>query len=465
MKNATKPYINGQLAKQTHSATIRAVLYDHDNIPPVFSRGRDFYNSDSWTLRIFCAQMCEWASRNKGLIPTKDDIRAWVRHANNKVGTITRQIVIASTDDNLSRKAFKTLVGGGYHEAWHTRYTIRGRLSEKVIIPNVLKRWALIENWAPFHEELQKWNNVVEDIRIERVGNDEFPSARPALVDLQDFILDLESKGLESARHHTGNKELTRNALSVVTSTFRDVGLGYMESSKQREALVAYQKENPEAFGFVKDKLGDLIDKAISLSADDNYDCLWISMDVIIRLVEASQQESEGDDGQEGEEGGDEGDDSQDGDCQDGQQGDGKGQPKNQEVKCPKCGADHTKLRIRKGKSKKTYFVCTACGYQEEINPSQVKHMNQEQAQQSGGQAIQYEDLSGDGQDDQDQQGSGSQQGSQQQGGNQNGQGDSNQVTIYSVGDTAMLDGQEVRVTRAGNPNENGIQDLEVEPI
>lgn len=457
MKNINQLTINGHQVRATHSSTIASVLSDRNTIPSVESKGRNFYNQDSWTLRIFVALMCDWAQKNKGCTPTIDQIKEWVSSANNKVGSIVSAIVIAATEDNLDRDMLLALVGGGYHEAWHTRYSMRGRLDWRIVVPNVLKRWAQIENWAPFHNELQKWNNIIEDIRIERVGIKEFPPTRTSMIELQDFVLNLEKQGLEGARAHGHSGE--RNALSVISGTFRDLGLGYFESALQREIILSYEKDNKQGYDLVNEgALRPLLDKAINLtdSTEDKYQCLWIAMDVIITLCEES--ESEGDEGDGGDNG------------------------KPQETKCPNCGAHKSKLKIRKGNNGQYLLVCTDCGHQQE-----VEICDGGEGGQGEGETFEMEDPQdpqepnggegeGEGETSDDTNGENEGEGGSEkgedtdEGDDTNGEGgegsDTNdKPTIYKVGDRAMLNGVEVQVVKASKPDANGLQDLQVEPV
>lgn len=439
-RNNSKPYINGQQVRATHSATIGSVLADHSDVPSVSSKGSSFYNADSWTLRVLCQLMCHWASQNKGCIPTEEIIKEWVTFANRKIGSVNREIVIAATGDQLDRSMMLALVGGGYHEAWHSRYSKRDRLDPNVVVPNILKRWALVKDWSPFHNELQKWNNVVEDIRIERVGIKEFPPTRHSMVELQDFVLNLEKQGLENARAH-GHSGV-KNALSVITGAFRDIGLGYTESSLQSEIILSYEKDNKDGYDLVNEgALRPLLDKSINLtdSKEDQYECLWIAMDIIVILVQAGD---------------------------DGEQSDGEGEP--QETTCPKCGASKDKLKIRKGNNGQYLLVCTECGHQQEVEISEGG-----EGQGDGqGESFEMEDQDGDNSekgDDQDGDGGqGSDSGDQgDTDGDTDGDGSKgdDKPTIYKVGDKAMLNGVEVVVTTASKPDSNGLQDLQVEPV
>ena len=441
-KNLT---INGGQVRATHGQTIRSVLYDHDDVPPVSSQGQSFYNADSWTIRILVKLMCTWAYQNPNCTPTVEIIKDWVVTANSQVGSVERKVVIAATQDQLDRAMLLALVGGGYHEAWHTRYSKRDRLDWRVVVPNILKRWAMVKNWSPFHNELQKWNNVVEDIRIERVGIKEFPPTRHSMVELQDFVLNLEKQGLENARSHGHKGE--RNALSVITGAFRDLGLGYTESSLQNEIILSYQKDNKEGFDLVDSgELRPLLDKSINLtdSKEDQYECLWIAMDVITVLVNAGDQGEDND-------------------------GEGEGEP--QETTCPKCGASKDRLKIRKGNKGQYLLVCLDCGHQQEVELSEGG-----EGGQGEGESFDMEDPEDtnepnepteDGEDGNGKGEPSDKEGDQDTDGDGDGEGSDtdDKPTIYKVGDRAMLNGVEVEVIKASKPDENGLQDLKVKAV
>lgn len=448
-KNSSKVYINGSQVRATHGQTIRSVLYDHDDVPCVHSQGQSFYNSDSWTIRILVKLMCDWAFHNANCTPTIDIVKEWVSKANAQVGSVDRKVVIAATDDKLDRSMLLALVGGGYHEAWHTRYSKRDRLDWRIVVPNILKRWAMVQNWAPFHQELQKWNNVVEDIRIERVGIKEFPPTRHSMVELQDFVLNLEKKGLDNARAHGHSGE--RNALSVITGAFRDLGLGYTESALQREIILSYQKDNKDGFDLVNSgALKPLLDKSINLtsSKEDQYECLWISMDIITVLVNAGENGEDGDGGDSGK----------------------------PETKCPKCGASKDRLKIRKGKGGEYLLVCLDCGHQEEVEISEgeggqcedgetfeMENPEPQDGDQTDGDPTDGDGSDGDDGDPSDQ--DGDDDGGEDKDGDNGDSGDTNKPTIYKVGDRALLNGVEVEVVSASKPDANGLQDLKVKVV
>jgi hypothetical protein len=104
--------------KATHEATVNAVLPAGIR-RPVVDKGHRFYNKDRWTGRKVLALMCEWAHKNPECQPTMANLERWVYEANYETVS-DPAIVIASTPEKLSDRTAMALVGGGYHEAWHT---------------------------------------------------------------------------------------------------------------------------------------------------------------------------------------------------------------------------------------------------------------------------------------------------------------------------------------------------------
>jgi len=113
---------------------------------------------------------------------------------------------------------------------------------------------------------------------------------------LQDLILKQESEGLASARAH-GIK--VNKALNGVTCYFRDIGLGYTTLA-QKTALKGY---DGQGVMFVETVLRSQLDAAMNLKAKDDLDCLWLAMEVVAAIVNASQGKDEAEDGSEEQEG------------------------------------------------------------------------------------------------------------------------------------------------------------------
>lgn len=287
----------------------------------VQSKGSAFYNADTWTARAFVKSMCEWAGKNPGKTPGRAEIQKWVAEANAYV-VAKKEIVIASTPDDLPIGTALALIGGAYHESWHTKYDRRTALSFDEVFNATVSRWSAIKNWGPLSGALLNWSNIVADIRIERLGCVEFPGSPEKMEALQDLILTQEKEGLAEAKK---NGIPVQHDLRVVQGAFRDLGLGYT-SSLQETAYIDYKKSSPVGWNLVtQGPLKALLDRSIGLKKNQDIDSLWIAMDILICLVQNSQdpEQQEKQNGQGGGEGAAEGE----GESNPGQ-GSGKGKGK-----------------------------------------------------------------------------------------------------------------------------------------
>lgn len=348
--------INGARHRATYAATVHGIL--GDKAPPVVSKGSSFYNVDRWTLRFFVGEMCKWAHTNPGCIPSRDNITEWCDAANTQYIKY-REIVIAHTPDMLNMSTALALTGGAVHEALHTQYSLRASLDVDEMCALILPRWALVPNWAPLYKLIQDWSNIIEDIRIERNGRKDFPGTEEKLFHLQNFILDMEARGMADIRAHDEKKKkkdkdkpTQRSTIGIISAAFRDRGLEY-QTEAQVEAWAGYVQENPEAVDFVmKGPLRPILDKTMALGADNAKGCLELALDAMVELVKASHTQDNEDESE----------------AKDGQPGDGK-------IECPSCGAPGHKLVVRPvadgkgGKVKgKGLCTCTVCGWQQEVD-------------------------------------------------------------------------------------------------
>ena len=193
------PTLRGSKYRATSKASVTAIL--GEDTRPVSSRGSRFYNKDSWTGRKLLAVMCEWAHKNAGCVPTRAQVEQWVFEANRE-SVHNPEIVIANTPEKLDLRTANALIGGCYHEAFHTLYSCRRQIAVREACDIILPRWAKVIDWSRYFKLLKEWSNVDEDIRIERLGCKEFPGVHTKLCDLQDFVLQMEEEGRESARSH-----------------------------------------------------------------------------------------------------------------------------------------------------------------------------------------------------------------------------------------------------------------------
>jgi len=284
------PTMDATRFRNTHRASVVAIL--GGEAPRVESKGSRFYNVDRWTARVLVGRMCDWARANPGATPSTSDVSGWVTAANaEQVDPSAREIVIAETPtgDALTTRVAMALVGGGYHEAFHTRYSCRRTLSAAEVAGIVLPRWKAVSNWAPLAGTLLEWGNLIEDVRIERRGNEEYPGAFIKLCDLQDLVL-----GQEDESRAKAEVDPKVRSMLVVNGTFRDVGLGYATETQDR-VLHWYATVDPAAHGMVvSGPLRRYLDEAIALSASDDLGHLRLAMDVIAALVKAGQDPTGG---------------------------------------------------------------------------------------------------------------------------------------------------------------------------
>jgi hypothetical protein len=355
LQTGSPPMLQGDRYRSTHQSSVDAVL--GANVRKVHSRGGAFYNRDFWPLRTFVVQFCALISRIKRQ-PTKAEIAQCVNEANAKT-VYDPHIVIASTPEKLPLSVALALIGGAYHEAWHTYYSRRTPINVSEVWPIINTVWAKIDEpkqWSRMSKAILDWSNVVEDIRIERCGIKDFPGAEAKMHDLQHFILDQEADGRTDASHRGIPEAAMNSPYSIITAVFRDVGLGY-NTSRQRRALDAYKDRNPDAVKFVLDgPLSALLRDAISLDAADDVGCLRIAMEVLAAIYEESKNKP------------------QDSDDKSDDKGEGEGQSPQA---CPNCGAPKDKLKVQPksdgkgGKVKgKGVMTCSECGYEEEVDLS-----------------------------------------------------------------------------------------------
>ena len=287
--------------RNTHQATVNSVLGSDpqsEKYRKVRSVGSQFYNKDSWYARAFGASMCEWARLNRDSTPpTESEVRNWISVSSYRAsaeGHYERGITIAETPDDLSRDMAMALVGGAYHEAWHTEYSRRERIQIGEVWPRILDLWGLIpwapergyRGWSQLVGPLMTWSNIIEDIRIERIGCREFPGSPQKMEALQDLILQMEIKGQEAGGHRSTDS--SSEFVSVVMGAFRDLGLGY-QTSLQRQVFEKYQVRSLEGWKLVAEgKLRPLLDRAIALDKKDDMESLWIAMEVLAVLAEIS---------------------------------------------------------------------------------------------------------------------------------------------------------------------------------
>jgi hypothetical protein len=270
---------------------VRAIL--GDDSPPVFSKGRQFYNVDRWVWRIFPGKMFTWARANPGKTPTKEDVRGWVQ-ATNSTAWPERAIYIASTPDELDWTTARALTGGVYHECFHTRLSRRENLSFDEVYDAISDRWDKAD-WSVVGATAEEALQYIEDVRIEQCGTDLHTGTYLPLCDLQDYILDMEKEGLQARMHEQaeqGDDAPPWSELSTLMASFRDLGLGY-DTAMGQEAIDRYRSMHPDVLEMVETgPVAPLVAQAASMGPQDGLGCIWLAMDLVILVQQMATTEA-----------------------------------------------------------------------------------------------------------------------------------------------------------------------------
>lgn len=290
-KEITDDLLPGAKWRRTHQNSVNAILGGPESPlhRKVFSAGSQFVNKDHWPLRKFAVQLCEWAKLNPGVTPGEHTVRGWVAEANRSSLYGYPRIEVMQTPDEVSRPLALALVGGDYHEAAHTKYSRRTPLQYEEVAGPIQALWNKMPyspaeglgGWAKLVPALLSWSNIIEDIYIERRLCREMPGTRESLPHLQDLILKMEAPVREKG-----------DDLSVISSGFRDLGLGY-DTVEQGLALREYRK-NRKAWAFLNGPLAPLLKRSIELAEPGKnpgaLGSLWLAMEVLIEIAEISRR-------------------------------------------------------------------------------------------------------------------------------------------------------------------------------
>jgi hypothetical protein len=301
----------------------------------------------------------------------------------NKYENHTPQIILARTPDQLNRRTQLALVGGGYHEAWHTKYSKRDAIQYSDVWGITQRVGEITNNGGKFDAKLagmlRAFCAIIEDIRIERRGCEEYPGVRVPMHDLQDFIMDLEKK-MRAEAAKALKVDQADNARGILLSVFRDLGLGY-NTQTGREAIAFYKKTAPEAVVMCAPGgiLHPHLQAAKALAADDKLGYIRVSMECVIALWKATQSQDD---------------------------------QESPELSCPNCGASASNLVIRPARDSKGIKIrgkgemeCKACGFKCEVPLPDVSlslNQNQKEEKKEKREVPKYEDMTQETEDGED---------------------------------------------------------------
>lgn len=331
---------------KTIQGSVDAILAPMGIKRRVVSVGTQFCNYDAWTWITFAEELCSVMAKHPDRSPTSDELKQIVRRANS-ARCRDPHIQVAKMPARVTHRMALAISGGGYHEAWHTKYSKRDhvRINDVQDIVDMIDEVTLAGGQfdAKMRGLLTTLQHLIEDIRIERRGNEDFPGAEQPMRDLQDFILDLEKRGRAKGAK-IKNITVSDNARSILLCALRDLGLGY-NTHKSRAALDYYRQTAPGAVALLAPGgiLAPFVHEAKNLAADDKMGSLRVAMKIVIALWRATQTQDE--------------------------------QPAAPQTCCPNCGAGPSGLVIRSVRDEngakirgRAEVECKACGFRHEFD-------------------------------------------------------------------------------------------------
>lgn len=266
----------------THQHSVNTILGEGRDRRTVRSQGDQFYNRDCWTGMLFLSFVIEGLKEKLSLDHATDEA------FKKPLPTVRPEIVIAETPQRLNAQRAIALVGGSYHEALHTLHTRRVPMDRD----GAAKLKAALatqpaELWVKLESHIHSTTNLVEDIRIERLGILSWPNIKKSLVPLQDLILEMESTSI--LERQKAQPDFKTPYSSVVLCAFRDLGLGYT-SPAQENAFLRYQNDAPKAWEEVtQGKYAPLLQRAKELKEGEDVETQCLALELLSTLYEDIQ--------------------------------------------------------------------------------------------------------------------------------------------------------------------------------
>ena len=238
----------GSRVRDGHAATVLSIL-GRERMVPVQSQGKRFFMTGPFGWRVVA----------KNLAGGVRDPWVLCDRVSTETSGIPLSINVAQCDDDVPRRTYLALIGGACHESWHRLYSQQGRLTPQVIAKAIrpLTNAKVPVDLSKRSRLLLDFQNLFEDVAIERLGNAEFPGTHTKMCDLADFIVTMEAESRAAA----GNPRF--NLVSAVFVAMRDLGLGY-NTFTIRENLAKVKRECPKGYAMVANGiLTDILRRSI----------------------------------------------------------------------------------------------------------------------------------------------------------------------------------------------------------
>ena len=257
----------------------------------IVAKDKHFFCMANFTLRKCITQITAWSRKNPQQTPSIKQFQEWIHQANKEEYCDTHNqehhahigapisINIPSVPSELESHQLMAYIGGLYHESAHLLYTHQKALHIQYLGPFFATLWHKNSpKWHQVHNALLFINNILEDIRIERMLCKRFVNVRDALVNLQDLILQWE--GANDATLWAQGKD----EFAVFSCIIRDIGLGY-QSTLQDQALYLYRYHFPKIWDIVHNTpIYDTLQKAIH--SEDPYMSFFLCFEMLTHLYQ-----------------------------------------------------------------------------------------------------------------------------------------------------------------------------------
>lgn len=136
-------------------------------------------------------------------MPGRSEVLAWQHSLSADLAPPNNAIILGVIPVDVSWQFEAAFDGAALHEAFHGIYSCRRPLTYNEIFDLVVKNWARIPDWGTYLNFLLEAHNHVEDVRIERVGVQDYPGSQGPLEALNEYCLGAYA----GATHHVRVKE------------------------------------------------------------------------------------------------------------------------------------------------------------------------------------------------------------------------------------------------------------------
>ena len=207
-------YLPGGQARHTLQQTVDKLLLPKGIKRHVTTDSNGFRNYDRFTHRAMSIQICE---RSRKAPLTLEIVQESIRSANR---TRVKPYINIPIKSKPTKKIMKELVGGAYHETFHTLYDFRGDIDHD-LAPEILEFVGGFVKWEPYLYLILFWHNEFLDVKIEKLGRVDYPQCQP-------FLREVHRERLRTLQKDYQDKKL--DILNASAFIFRHYAFQYKDA-------------------------------------------------------------------------------------------------------------------------------------------------------------------------------------------------------------------------------------------